>query len=87
MAGFPATTASSGTSLVTTLPAPTKEFAPIIIPGSSVEFAPIFAFFFIVGPYIFSLTSGNLGYKALVITTLGPIQQSSSSIVYSGINA
>ena len=44
-AGFPATMELSGTSLVTTLPAPTIEFSPIVTPGRIVAAIPIHAFF------------------------------------------
>ena len=43
LAGLPATTASSATSFVTTLPAPTKAFLPIRTAGRIVEFAPSLA--------------------------------------------
>ena len=46
-AGFPATILLSGTSFVTTLPAPTIEFSPIVTPGSIVDEIPIHAFFLI----------------------------------------
>ena len=45
-AGFPATIALSGTSFVTTDPAPTSAFTPIVT-GSNVELLPITAPFFI----------------------------------------
>ena len=41
LAGFPTTTALFGTSLVTTAPAPTTAFSPIVTPGSIVTFTPI----------------------------------------------
>ena len=46
-AGFPATTVLSGTSFVTTLPAPTMEFSPMVTPGRIVAAIPIHAFFLI----------------------------------------
>ena len=45
-AGFPATITSSGISLVTTEPAPTTEFSPIVTPLKIVAPAPIQQFFF-----------------------------------------
>lgn len=39
-AGLPATTQSGGTSLVTTLPAPTTEPSPIVMPGSTITPPP-----------------------------------------------
>ena len=84
-AGFPATTPFSGTFFVTTDPAPTRAFFPIIIPGRIVEFAPILAPCLISGPLRFFFTSGDRGYFAFVRTTLGPIHESSSNTEYSGI--
>ena len=43
LAGFPITTASFGTSLVTTAPAPTIARSPIVMPGSTTAPAPIVA--------------------------------------------
>ena len=40
-AGTPATTVLAGTSFVTTAPAATTEFSPIVTPGKIVAFAPI----------------------------------------------
>ena len=40
-AGLPAATTFDGIDLVTTDPAPTTEFSPIVIPGSKITFAPI----------------------------------------------
>ncbi len=40
-AGFPTTVAPSGTSFVTTLPAPTNAFVPIVIPPNIVALDPI----------------------------------------------
>ena len=40
-AGFPAAIALSGTSFVTTLPAPTTAFSPIVTPGKITLFEPI----------------------------------------------
>ena len=45
LAGLPTTTALSGTSLVTTLAAPTTAFSPIVTPDRIVAVAPIQAFF------------------------------------------
>jgi hypothetical protein len=42
-AGTPATTACAGTSRVTTAPAATKAYAPIVTPQMIVAFAPIVA--------------------------------------------
>src|SRR3989338_6685185 len=77
-AGFPATTLFAGTFFVTTLPAPTNEFVPIITPGRIVEFAPILANFFTVGPFKYSFALGACGCGAFVKQTFGPIQQLSS---------
>mgnify|MGYP006988964805 CR=1 FL=1 len=44
-AGFPATITLGGTSLVTTLPAPTIELSPIVIPGNIIEPEPIHTLF------------------------------------------
>ncbi len=41
LAGFPATTESAGTSLVTTLQAPTIAPAPIVMPGMIKALAPM----------------------------------------------
>lgn len=40
-AGFPYHTSYGGISFVTTLPAPMREYSPIVIPGKIVAFAPI----------------------------------------------
>ncbi len=40
-AGLPTTTAPAGTSLVTTLPAPTTAPSPMVTPGRTVQLAPI----------------------------------------------
>ena len=45
LAGFPATITFGGTSLVTTLPAPTTELSPIVIPGNKIEPEPIHTLF------------------------------------------
>ena len=45
LAGFPTTIAKSGTSLVTTAPAPIKEYFPNMLPQIIVAFAPIEADF------------------------------------------
>src|SRR5439155_18679040 len=45
-AGLPTTTAYGGTSLVTTLPAPTIAYSPTVIPQSKVALEPIEAPFF-----------------------------------------
>src|SRR3989344_6763504 len=52
LAGFPATITLSGTSLVTTDPAPTMEFSPIVIPPSIVALAPMEA------PFLTIVASG-----------------------------
>jgi hypothetical protein len=44
LAGIPATTVFSGTTLLTTAPAPTTEFSPTVTPGKMVAPAPIHAF-------------------------------------------
>lgn len=48
LAGIPATTVLSGTSLETTAPAATTAFSPIVTPGKIVAPAPIQAFLFIM---------------------------------------
>ena len=72
---------------MTTEPAPINEFSPISIPGRSVEFAPIFAFFFMVAPLSSFFAFGESGYFAFVMTTLGPIQLPSSKMENSGMKA
>ena len=47
-AGTPPTTAKSGTSFVTTAPAATTAYSPIVTPGQTVTFIPSQAFFLIV---------------------------------------
>ena len=46
LAGIPPTIVLSGTSLLTTAPAATTEFSPIVMPGNIVAPAPIHAFLF-----------------------------------------
>lgn len=46
-AGTPATTVLGGTSFVTTAPADTIEFSPIVTPGITIAPTPIHAFFLI----------------------------------------
>ena len=45
LAGFPATTTLSGTSLTTTEPAATTTLFPIVAPGNITELPPIHALF------------------------------------------
>ena len=54
LAGTPIITEPGTTSFVTTAPAPTIAFSPIVTPGSSVTLAPIIAPSSIVGPFISS---------------------------------
>ena len=49
-AGFPITTEFGGTFFVTTAPAPTVAYSPIVNPGKIVALAPILAPFFTVIP-------------------------------------
>ena len=72
---------------MTTLPAPTNAFSPTSTPGSNVLFAPILAPRPTCAPFNISLTKGDRGYLALVMTTFGPIQDSGSNIFYSGMKA
>ena len=68
MAGFPATTNSSGTSFVTTEPAPTADPSPITTPGNIVQLAPILApFLTIVGGSLLHLPLEG-GYLSFVNT-------------------
>jgi hypothetical protein len=85
-AGLPPTTARAGTSRVTTDPAPTSASSPITTPGSTVTLAPSLARRPTRTPRMQALTSGQRGMGALVSTTRGPSQQSSSSTDSSGTN-
>ena len=51
--GFPTKRAKSGTSLVTTVPAPIRAYFPILFPHTIVALAPIDADFFIKFLYNF----------------------------------
>lgn len=93
-AGTPATTAFAGTSFVTTLPAPTTAFSPMVTPHKIVEPVPMLApFFTTVGMTLqsasvcscpFSLVAR--GYLSLINETLWPIKTWSSIVTPSQIN-
>ena len=73
----------SGTSLVTTDPAPIREFLPMVT-GSITDPAPILAPCLIV--VLSSLQSALiLGYLSLVKVTCGPINTSSSILTPEGM--
>ena len=73
-AGFPNTSAWAGTSLVTTEPAPTRAYAPIVIPATMVEFAPMEApSQTLVFETRSSLQMRERGYRSLVKHTCGPM--------------
>ena len=72
---------------MTTAPAPTTALRPIVIAGSTVALAPIFAPGSIVGPLMQRDISGQRGWGAFVSTTRGPIQQPALMTVYSGTKA
>lgn len=75
MAGFPATIVLSGTSLVTTLPAPTMEFSPTVTPGRIVAPMPTHTFFLrtIGFACVALLFSGLKSWFNVVKLTLGAI--------------
>ena len=77
-AGLPATSMPGGTSAVTTLPAPTSAFSPIVISGSSVTLTPMRAPRRIVGPCMHLV---QIGCGSLAIVTPGARNTSSSRIV------
>src|SRR3989304_4303550 len=78
-AGFPNTRPNGGTSFVTTLPAPTMAYSPIVIPQIIVEFAPMLEpFLTTVGTTRSSPQMNALGYRSFVKTTEGPTKTSSS---------
>src|SRR3989344_2677025 len=95
LAGFPATMALSGTSFVTTEPAPTIEFFPIVMPPNMVALAPIEA------PFLTIVFSGfqslpisfnfpftvALGILSFTKQACGPTKTSSSRITPCGRNA
>ena len=67
-------------SLVTTLPAPTNAYSPIVCPATIVELAPIDAPFLIK---VFKNKSGYIlerGTLSLVKVTLGPMKTLSSKV-------
>ncbi|MDN3649303.1 hypothetical protein QWZ13_10295 [Reinekea marina] len=68
----------SATSFVTTEPAPTIEFSPIVIPGNTVALAPMLAPFLIVIPRNLSGYCFDRGITSLVNVTFGPINTLSS---------
>src|SRR3990167_9166164 len=81
LAGFSATTAKSGTSRVTTLPAPTIAYFPIVTPQRIVEPEPIVAPFLTRIPSNFQVFSRDflaVGYRSLIKTVLWPTKTSSS---------
>src|SRR5207245_4227631 len=87
-AGLPTTTLLGGTSLVTTLPAPTIAFSPTVIPQSRVALEPIEAPFFTrVGMHFQSASvckrpsaSVARGTRSLMKVTLCQMSTSSSNV-------
>ena len=77
---MPYQTVFEGISLVTTLPAPTKEYLPIFIPATIVAFAPIEAPSQIRVRTKFQSFERDLGTKSFVNVTLGPIKTLSSIV-------
>ena len=80
-AGFPTTIAFAGTSLVTTAPAPTNAFSPILRPGNIVAFAPIIAPFSTI---VFGNAAGycfERGFLSFVKATHGPIKTLSYNVM------
>lgn len=70
---------------MTTLPAPTIAFSPIVIPGKRVALAPIDAPFLINIPANCQSVFLDFGYLSLQNVTLGPINTSSSMTIPSQI--
>src|SRR5271157_1413362 len=93
-AGFPATTVLSGTSFVTTLPAPTMAFSPMVTPQRIVELVPIEAPFLTTVGTTFQSASdcsdpsalADLGYLSLMNETLCPMNTLSSIFTPSQMN-
>src|SRR5689334_15884284 len=93
-AGLPATSAFLGTSLVTTLPAPTSEFSPIVTLASIVAPDPIDAPFLTKVRATFQSASVcicplevvALGYKSLMNITPWPMNTLSSIVTPSQMN-
>ena len=83
LAGLPATIELSGTSLVTTLPAPTMEFSPTVTLGSIVDAIPIHAFFLMwIGfACVALLFSGLKSWLRVVKLTLGAMNTPSSKVI------
>jgi hypothetical protein len=78
------TSAKSGTSCVTTAPAPTNACRPTVVPQTIVQFAPS------VAPrrtsvrrYSCLRTTAERGFSTFVNTMLGPQNTSSSSVTAS----
>ena len=63
---------------VTTLPAPTSAFSPMVMSGSSVTLTPILAPFLIVGPCMHLV---QMGCGSLATVTPGARNTSSSIVV------
>ncbi len=83
-AGTPTTSAKSGTSRLTTAPAPTKACSPIVVPQTMVQLAPSVApRFTSVRRYSFLRGTAERGLCTLVKTMLGPQKTSSSSVTAS----
>ena len=83
-AGTPTTSAWAGTSRLTTAPAPTKAYSPIVVPQTMVQLAPS------VAPrctrvrrYSCLRDTAERGLSTLVKTMLGPQNTSSSSVTAS----
>src|SRR5207249_4532806 len=93
-AGTPATTAPSGTSLVTTAPAPTTAPSPIVTPGMMIAPVPMAARCFTrMGSSVQSLSCliapasvAAAGYRSFRKLTLCPTNTSSSIVTPSQMN-
>ena len=94
-AGFPATVEFGATSWVTTLPAPTMEFSPMVSPPRMVEPDPIDAPFFtrvdsqFQSPFVRTrpLPSVARGQRSLMNITPWPMKTSSSIVTPSQMKA
>lgn len=79
-AGLPYTREWSGTSFVTTLPAPIIAYAPTVMPATIVEFAPMEAWCRTTVSANFSGLTLDLGKRSFVKVTFGPTKTLSSSL-------
>src|SRR5690606_41077978 len=80
-AGTPTITARAGTSPVTTAPAPTKAYSPMVAPQTMVAFAPMLAPRRTrVGRYSFLRATSERGFTTLVNTHEGPQKTWSSRV-------